>query len=122
MPVSIARAGLEEREDEAVPARAPRTKQAQTFRIPRELLAFLRSEAQLEERDLTGHVVRLLDGLRTYYGLPRAAAALLDEDRRALGMKRFEYVLHVLFQRSLDVRKAGAGFDAPLGSADDPQR
>jgi hypothetical protein len=28
-------------------------------------------------------------------------------------MERYEYVLHLLFQRSLDVREKGPGFDTP---------
>jgi hypothetical protein len=85
----------------------------QTFRMPRELVCFLKAEAARERRDLTGHVNRWLEGLRNYFGLPEAATSLLEADRRAMGMERFEYLLHVLFQRSLDVRKDGAGFDAP---------
>ena len=51
----------------------------QTFRMPRDLVAFLRSEA----------------------------------DRTALKMERYEYILHLLFQRSLELREKGPGFDAP---------
>jgi hypothetical protein len=85
----------------------------QTFRMPRELVIFLKDEATRGGRDLTGHVVRWLEGVRTWFGLPMAAAALLDADREALGLERFEYVLHVLFQRSLELREKGPGFDAP---------
>jgi hypothetical protein len=88
-------------------------KQMQTFRMPRGLVAFLKDEAAREERDLTGHVVRLLEGIRGYFGLPEAAVTLLEADRRAMGMGRFEYLLHALFQRSLGVRERGAGFDGP---------
>ncbi len=85
----------------------------QTFRMPRELVTFLKSEAARGRRDVTAHVVRSLDGLRTYFGLPEAATSLLESDRKALGMERFEYLLHTLFQRSLLLREKGAGFDAP---------
>jgi hypothetical protein len=85
----------------------------QTFRMPRELVTFLKAEAAHGGRDLTGHVVRWLEGVRAYFGLPEAATALLESDRRRLGMERFEYMLHVLFQRSLQLREKGLGFDAP---------
>jgi hypothetical protein len=88
-------------------------KQMQTFRMPRHLVAFLKVEAQRGHRDLTGHVIRWLDGIRSYFGLPDAAAALLEADRGRLGMERFEYLLHVLYQRSLLLREHGVGFDAP---------
>ncbi len=34
-------------------------------------------------------------------------------DREALRMRRYEYLLHLLFQRSLELREKGPGFDAP---------
>jgi hypothetical protein len=85
----------------------------QTFRMPRELVAFLKREALREGHDLTAHVIRLLEGVRGYFGLPSAATSLLESDRRALDMRRYDYLLHVLFQRSLEVRKNGPGFDTP---------
>jgi len=94
----------------------------QTFRMPRELVTFLKSEAARGRRDVTAHVVRWLDGLRTYFGLPEAATTLLESDRKALGMERFEYLLHTLFQRSLLLREKGAGFDAPQATAEARKR
>ena len=85
----------------------------QTFRMPRELVTFLRGEADRNGRDLTAFVNRHLEGLRTWFGLPAAATALLEEDRKALGMERYEYLLHLLFQRSMELRDKGVGFDAP---------
>jgi hypothetical protein len=85
----------------------------QTFRMPRELVTFLKEESAARGSDLTAHVLRYLDGVRTWCGLPAAAAALLEEDRQALGLGRYEYLLHLLFQRSLDLRERGPGFDGP---------
>ncbi len=85
----------------------------QTFRMPRELAAFLRAEADRNGRDMTAFVNRHLDGLRTWFGLPEVAGRLLDEDRAALDMERYEYLLHLLFQRSLALREKGPGFDGP---------
>jgi len=87
----------------------------QTFRMPRELVTFLKVEASQRGSDLTGHVLLLLDGIRTWFGLPYAATALLEADREALGMERHEYLLHLLFQRSLELREKGPAFDAPGG-------
>ena len=88
----------------------------QTFRMPRALVSFLKSEATRNGRDLTSHVVGWLEGIRTDFGLPRAATALLEADREALGMGRYEYLLHSLYQRSMLLREKGAGFDAPRAS------
>ena len=44
------------------------------------------------------------------------AAALLEADREALGLERYEYLLHVLFQRSLELREKPAGFDGAAAS------
>jgi hypothetical protein len=89
----------------------------QTFRMARELVTFLKGEASARGLDLTAYVNRMLEGVRTWFGLPNAATALLEADREALGLDRYEYLLHVLFQRSLDLREKGAGFDAPPTSA-----
>ncbi|HET9594417.1 MAG TPA: hypothetical protein VFP65_02495 [Anaeromyxobacteraceae bacterium] len=85
----------------------------QTFRMPRELVTFLKSEATQRGADLTSHVNRLLEGVRTWFGLPHAATALLEADREALGLQRYEYLLHLLYQRSLELREKPPGFDAP---------
>jgi hypothetical protein len=92
----------------------------QTFRMPRDLVVFLKGEASRSRRDLTAHVLRCLDGVRTYFGLPEAATALLESDRKALGMERYEYLLHVLYQRGVQLREKGPGFDAPRPA--DPRR
>ncbi len=84
----------------------------QTFRIPRELVTFLKEDAARTGRDVTAYVNRMLDGLRTYFGLPLAATHLLEADREALKMQRYEYLQHLVFQRSLELREKGPGFDA----------
>jgi hypothetical protein len=83
----------------------------QTFRMPRELVSFLKSEAARRGVDLTAYVTKALDGLRTYHGLPAPAARVLDEDREALGMDRVDYLLYILYERSIAVRDKGPGFD-----------
>lgn len=104
----------------AAPAFQGGEKVMQTFRMPRMLVAFLRAESARGGRDLTGHVLRLLEGVRSYFGLPEAATAILESDRKALGMERYEYFLHVLYQRGMQLREKGPGFDAPRPT--DPKR
>ncbi len=84
----------------------------QTFRMPRELVTFLKVEASQRGQDLTGHVVRLLDGIRTWFGLPAAAAAFIDADREVMRLGRYEYLLHLVYKRGLELREKGPGFDA----------
>jgi hypothetical protein len=84
----------------------------QTFRMNRELVAFLKGEAARRGMDLTAFVTRVLEGLRNYHGLPAPAVRVLDEDREALGTDRVDYLLYVLNARSIDVRDKGPGFDA----------
>ena len=98
------------------PATDPYTgteKVVQTFRMSRELVEFLKAEAAARGVDLTAQVVRHLEGVRTWFGLPGAAATLLQADREALGLGRYEYLLHLLFQRALALRDEEPGFDAP---------
>lgn len=85
----------------------------QTFRIPRELVTFLKVEANATGRDLTAYVNRMLYGVKTYYGLPQAVIEHLEADRAALKMERYDYFLHVLYKRSNDVIQKGPGFDTP---------
>jgi hypothetical protein len=85
----------------------------QTFRMPKELVAGLRAEAERKGLDLTALVVKLTNAFLDDFGLPEAATTVLDEDRAALRMDRYTYLLHLLFQRSLAVRDQGPGFDAP---------
>jgi hypothetical protein len=85
----------------------------QTFRMPRDLVALVKAEATRKGLDMTALVVRLLHGYLTDFGLPPAATHQLDADREALGMDRMGYLVHLLYQRGLDVREKGAGFDAP---------
>lgn len=96
------------------PAEATTTaeKLMQTFRMSRNLVDFLKGEATRRGVDLTAYVTRVLEGLRNHYGLPGPAARLLDEDREALGVDRVDYLLHLLYERSIAVREKGPGFDA----------
>jgi hypothetical protein len=84
----------------------------QTFRMPRELVTFLKAEAARGGRDLTPHVNRHLDGLRTWFGLPEAASRLQEADRDAMKLERYEHLLHLLFSRSLELMEKGPGFEA----------
>ena len=84
----------------------------QTFRMSRDLVTFLKAEATRRGVDLTAYVTRVVEGLRNHYGLPAPAARLLDEDREALGVDRVDYLLHLLYERSIAVREKGPGFDA----------
>ncbi len=83
----------------------------QTFRMPRELVSLLKAEAARKGLDLTALVVRLLHGYLTDFGLPLGASAQLDADRGELGLDREQYIAHVLYQRSVDVRNKDPGFD-----------
>jgi hypothetical protein len=88
-------------------------KTVHTFRLPNELVAAMRAEAERGGYDLTALVVRLMNGFLTDFGLPRVATRLLDEDRAALQMDRHQYLAHLLFERSYEIRSKGLGFDDP---------
>ncbi len=49
----------------------------------------------------------------TGLGLPQTATALFEADREALGLGRYESLLHLRYQRSLDLREKRPGFDGP---------
>ena len=94
----------------------------QTFRIPRELVTFLKEDAAKNGLDLTAYVNKMLEGVRTWYGLPVAAGQLLEADRELLKLRRYDYMQHVIFQRSLELREKGPGFDVPRGLAEKKKR
>ena len=85
----------------------------QTFRMPLDVVYAFKAEASARGLDATAHVVKVMDGYHRYYGLPRAVAETLEEDRRKLGMDRYEYFQHVLYRRSEAVQEQGPGFDQP---------
>jgi len=84
------------------------------FRIPKALHTRLKAEAAAEGTDLTAYVNRVLEGWITFCGLPSVAAAMLEEDRMAFELGRYEYYQHILFRRYEAVSKSGPGAD-PAG-------
>ena len=88
-------------------------KVVRTFRMPRDLVDLLGREAHTRNLDLTALVLRILHGYLSHAALPEAAAAQLEEDRKALGMDRSQYLAHVLYHRCLLLRELGPGFDDP---------
>ncbi len=85
----------------------------QTFRMPLDVVYAFKAEASARGLDATAHVVKVMDGYHRYYGLPRAVVERLEEDRRELGMDRYEYFQHVLYRRSEAVQADGPAFDRP---------
>ena len=85
----------------------------QTYRLPRDLVDYLKKQAQDRGLDLTAFVNRILDGYRTYYGLPLAVSETLEADREALGMGKLDYFLHVFYRRSEAIQANKPGFDNP---------
>jgi hypothetical protein len=61
--------------------------------------------------NLTAQINRILDGVRTYFALPYVAVNRLEEDRKALGLGRMEYIQLLLFLRSEQVGLKGPAFD-----------
>jgi hypothetical protein len=101
-----------------------------SIRVPVEIVNFLRNDARerlialgvhtAEEVEgeegekllnLTAQVNRILESVRTYFALPYVAVNRLEEDRKALGLGRLEYIQMLLFLRSEQVGQKGAAFD-----------
>ncbi len=95
------------------PAPVSTEKVMQTYRLPRDLVDYLKKQAQDRGLDLTAFVNRILDGYRTYYGLPLAVSETLEADREALGMGKLDYFLHVFYRRSEAIQANKPGFDNP---------
>jgi hypothetical protein len=95
-----------------------------SIRMPLEILAFVEAEARsragrlgLKGEDLesavnvTATINRMLEALRSWFGLPAIVAELVEKDRDALGLGRLEYLQYLVFRRYEALVKQGPGFD-----------
>jgi hypothetical protein len=102
-----------------------------SIRMPLEVLSFVEGESRaraaalgLRGEDLesainiTAQINRMLESLRSWFGLPLLVAEAIEKDRGALGLGRIEYLQHLVFRRYEVVAKSGPGFDKDSPSGD----
>ncbi len=95
-----------------------------SIRMPIEVLNFVEGEsrsraaglglkgADLESAiNITAQINRMLESLRSCFGLPAMVADAVERDRAALGLGRLEYLQHLVFRRYEALAKNGPGFD-----------
>ena len=95
-----------------------------SIRMPVEVLNFVEGESRARAATLgltgadlegainiTAQVNRMLEGLRSWFGLPAIAPEAAEKDRAALGMGRVEYLQYLVFRRYEATVKNGPGFD-----------
>ncbi len=95
-----------------------------SIRMPIEVLNFVEGEsraraaglglkgADLESAiNITAQINRMLEGLRSWFGLPAIVAEAAEKDRSALGLGRLEYLQYLVFRRYEAIVKNGPGFD-----------
>src|SRR6266496_836008 len=95
-----------------------------SIRMPIEVLNFVEGESRaraaglgLKGEDLesainiTAQINRMLESLRTWFGLPAMVAEAVEKDRAALGLGRLEYMQYLVFRRYEATSKYGPGFD-----------
>ncbi len=95
-----------------------------SIRMPVEVLNFVEGEsraraaalglkgADLEHAiNITAQINRMLEALRTWFGLPAMVAEAVERDRAALGLGRLEYLQYLVFRRYEATVKSGPGFD-----------
>jgi hypothetical protein len=95
-----------------------------SIRMPVELLRFVEGEsraraaalglagADLESAiNVTAQINRMLEALRSWFGLPAIVTDAVEKDRTALGLGRLEYLQHLVFRRYEATVKHGPGFD-----------
>ena len=80
-------------------------------RFPLPLHRWMTEQADQEGLATNDFLVRAVDDLRSTFGLPRAIAEKLEEDRHALGLRPREYVLHLLAKRYEQLLSTKPGFD-----------
>jgi hypothetical protein len=85
----------------------------QTWRLPKDLVDFLRVESAAHNYEVTPFATKILNAYRSYFEVDARWAAQLEEDRLKLRMSFFEYIRHVLSGRAEEVKEQGPGFDDP---------
>lgn len=81
------------------------------FRIPKQLHSTMQQEARAEDLDLTAYVNRLFDGVLHHFGMPSVVEEMLERDRQALKLTRYDYLQYVLYRRHEAVGREGPAFD-----------
>ncbi len=102
-----------------------------SIRMPIEVLRFVEAESRaraaalgLDGADLetainiTAQINRMLEALRTWFGLPAIVAEAAEKDRAALGLGRLEYLQYLVFRRYEASSKYGPGFDKEARPSD----
>ena len=102
-----------------------------SIRMPIEILNFVEAESRaraaglgLKGEDLEGainvtaQINRMLESLRSWFGLPAVVAEAAEKDRAALGLGRLEYLQYLVFRRYEAIVKNGPGFDGEMPAPD----
>jgi hypothetical protein len=95
-----------------------------SIRMPIEILNFVEAESRARVAELglkgeelenavniTAQINRMLESLRSWFGLPVIVAEAIEKDRAALGLGRLEYLQHLVFRRYEALVKNGPAFD-----------
>jgi hypothetical protein len=95
-----------------------------SIRMPIEILNFIEGESRARAAGLglrgvelagainiTATINRMLEALRSWFGLPAMVAEAVEKDRTALGLGRLEYLQFLVFRRYEALVKNGPGFD-----------
>src|SRR5574341_1060945 len=91
----------------------PDARERQAWRLPQQLVEFLKREAKEQGYDVTQFAIRIFRAFGDYYDLPRSSVVALGADREALRMRRWDYFVHAFDQRARMIGQKGPGFDAP---------
>ena len=82
-----------------------------TARFPNSLYNWMRDEVRGTDQSLNDFIVQLATDFRDCHGLPAVMVESLTADRKALGLGRREYILHLLTRRYEQLMKNEPGFD-----------
>src|SRR6266536_256368 len=123
----MARDKITRKAEQSRGAQASAEKTIISIRMPIEVLNFVESESRsraaglgLKGADLEGainitaQINRMLEALRSWFGLPAIVAEAAEKDRAALGLGRLEYLQYLVFRRYEATSKYGPGFDREM--------
>jgi hypothetical protein len=89
----------------------PAARERQAWRLPQQLVEFLKREAKEHGNDVTQFATRIFRAFGDY-DLPRSSIVALEADREALRMRRWDYYVHAFDRRARMIGQHGPGFDA----------
>ncbi len=82
-----------------------------TLRLSTKVAAWLKNLSETRRESVNDLLRQVVDDAHSLYGLPMTIVQALDDDAKALGMERRDYLMHLLALRYNQIVREGVGFE-----------